>query len=171
MFERVQSAAPPPTAETAPIAERRAALTKLIINSVAAMTALRLATWLPSLLLVGPILGTVMLALITDYGTSAPVIAEALLTIVFLGVVALILVKTHTVGGGWLRGAQALGWVTAVEIVGYLASIVIALTLHSGDWSLVRQNLYLIVPVTLLNLPLIWLSTRIIRGCRDLRRW
>lgn len=157
---------PTPSADSGGYQAPASVVARYVYGAIVAAIVIRGLSWLFSLFLVGPVLGTASFALSgTDLGNSSPVVLEAILALLVLAMAAGIVIGMRRNTPRWRKRVQHLGLALALNAVWYVGSVMVALVVWGG-WSNLVENWWLILTVLISNSILLWLGVMIVRRTR-----
>jgi hypothetical protein len=142
-----------------------ATLARWIFIAITLTVMTRLVTWVLTLFLVGPVLGTASLTLMPVLGRTSPLFTEGFLVLLSTVVAMAIGIGVRSEPDRWQRQAHLFGVALVIDVVGYLASIPVALVLWGGLSNLVNSG-PAFVPVFLVNLAVLWAGVTIARRAK-----
>jgi hypothetical protein len=165
---------PPPSQPCCPRNSRdrdgsNSTIARWIFLAITLATLTRFGTWVLSIFLLGPVLGTASLALMPLLGRTSPLPLEGALALLAVGTAVAIGVGVRLNPGRWQGRARWFGVALMIDVVGYLASIPVALILWGGLTNLVGFGPAL-APVFLVNLALLLMGATIARRAKGASR-
>ncbi|MEV4706085.1 hypothetical protein [Actinoplanes sp. NPDC049316] len=141
------------------------ALSRRVIIATVVAVVVRGLGWLFSLLIIGPVLGTVTFGLLNDgpLGTTGPPVAEGILALLSIAAAVAVAAGVRRDEDRWFPRARVLGWVLVTDTVLYLGSVIVALLMWGG-WADLADLSWAVALLTVGNAPLIWLGASMIRA-------